>query len=155
MADSRTNRFRFRGDWWVAAPPDAVYDVLVTPEDYPRWWPQVREVVRTGPDTGSCRFRSALPFDLRVGITETCRDPGTWTLHIALSGDLDGWLRFSASHRDPGTRVHWEQDTALTKRLLRPLARPLRAAFTANHALMMRGGQRGLRTWLGVHLDDG
>ncbi|MDT0345579.1 SRPBCC family protein [Streptomyces litchfieldiae] len=155
MKDSRASRFRFHGDWEVAAPPPAVYAVLNRPEDYPRWWPQVREVVRTGPDTGHCRFRSFLPFDLHVTVRATRREPAAGVLEIALSGDLDGWLRWTLIPLEGGTRVRHEQDTALRKPLLRRLAPVARPAFAANHAVMMRAGHRGLRAWLGVHLDDG
>nr|WP_234320177.1 SRPBCC family protein [Streptomyces sp. SBT349] len=139
----------------MAAPPEKVFGVLVCPDDYPRWWPQVREVTRTGPDAGVCRFRSVLPFELRVGVTEARRDEEARVLDLALTGDLDGRLRWTVTPRGPGARVAWEQDTALRKPVLRRLTRPLGPLFAANHALMMRAGLRGLRAWLGVHLDDG
>ena len=40
----RLNRYRFRSDWLLDAPPTVVYAVLERAEAYPRWWPQVREV---------------------------------------------------------------------------------------------------------------
>ncbi|ONK15693.1 SRPBCC family protein [Streptomyces sp. MP131-18] len=154
MTDTKSYRFRFHGDWSVAAPSAAVYAALDRPEDYPRWWPQVREVVRTGPDTGTCRFRSFLPFALRVTVVATTRDPRAGVLEIALGGDLAGRLRWTLTRWDGGTCAHYDQETELRKPFLRHLARPARPVLTANHMAMMRAGQRGLRAWLGVHLDE-
>ncbi len=154
MTDTKRYRFRFHGDWLVAAPSSAVYAALACPEDYPRWWPQVREVVRTGPDTGTCRLRSVLPFELRVTVVATTRDPGAGVLELALGGDLAGRLRWTLSPWRGGTRAHYEQDTELRRPFLRRLIRPARPVLTANHAAMMRAGRRGLRAWLGVHLDE-
>jgi hypothetical protein len=94
-------------------------------------------------------------MELRITVRTARLDPGAGVLEIALSGDLDGRLRWTlAPAGNGGTRARYEQDTALRRRVppgLRHLARP---AFAANHALMMRAGRRGLRAWLGVHLDD-
>ncbi|MGK5529286.1 SRPBCC family protein [Streptomyces sp. URMC 129] len=155
MTDGRWSRYRFNDDWWVGAPPGAVYAVLERPEDYPRWWREIRHVVRTGPDTGLARFRSFLPFSLRVGVRAGRRDPAAGLIEVLLSGDLDGWVRWTISPSGTGSAVRYEQDTALRKPLLRHLSLPARPVFAANHALMMRSGRRGLRAWLGVHLDDG
>ena len=58
------NHYRFRTVWTLSAPAATVYGVLERIEDYPRWWPQVREVARlddladgraTGVDAGGAR----------------------------------------------------------------------------------------------------
>ncbi|RKN44673.1 SRPBCC family protein [Streptomyces hoynatensis] len=153
--DGPPRRYRFRSDWRVAAPPDAVYRVLERHQDYPLWWPHIREVVQTGPDTGRCRFRSVLPVDLNVTVRALRRDPAARVLEIALGGDLEGRMRFHVAARGAGARVRIRQDTELRQPLLRRLARPARPLLLANHALMMRAGRRGLRAWLGVHLEVG
>ncbi|MFB6633263.1 SRPBCC family protein [Streptomyces sp. NPDC056362] len=138
------NRYRFRCVWRLAAPPDAVYAVLERAEDYPRWWPQVREVVPLDDTTGTARFRSLLPYDLVVTVHARLRDPAARVLEVGLGGDLEGWARWTLTPEGTGTHALYEQEVEVRARLLRALAVPGRPLFRANHALMMRGGRRGL-----------
>jgi uncharacterized protein YndB with AHSA1/START domain len=142
------SHYRFRSVWRLDAPPAAVYGVLERPDAYPRWWPQVREVRPTGEDTGVLRFRSALPYDLVVTARATRQDPGRRVLEVSLSGDLEGWVRWTAAPEGPGTRLLFEQEVDVRKPLMRRLALPGRPFFLANHAAMMRAGRRGLRARL-------
>ncbi|WP_137990486.1 SRPBCC family protein [Streptomyces vilmorinianum] len=138
-------RYRFRSVWPLAAPPDAVFAVLERAEDYPQWWPQVREVVPVDELTGTARFRSLLPYDLVVTAEARRRDPVARVLEVALRGDLEGWARWTLVAADgPGTRALYEQEVEVTSPLMRRLAVPGRPVFRANHALMMRAGRRGL-----------
>lgn len=151
------SRYRFRSVWRLDAVPDAVYAVLERPEEYPEWWPQVREVRGTGEDTGLLRFRSVLPYDLTVTARATRHDPGARVLEIAMTGDLEGWVRWTVGpgpavgpDAGTGTVLLFEQEVVVRKRLMRLLAVPCRPFFRANHALMMRAGRRGLGSRLGV-----
>ena len=136
--------YRFRSRWALAAPPIAVYEALERVEDYPRWWPQVREVTRLDDTTGVIRIRSALPYDIRITAHEARRDPVAGVLEIAMSGDVEGWARWTVTADGPGTLARYEQDVDVHKPLLRWLAVPGRPLFRANHRLMMRSGRRGL-----------
>ncbi|MER5889725.1 SRPBCC family protein [Streptomyces sp. NPDC001941] len=143
------NRYRFRSVWLLAAPPDAVFAALERAEEYPRWWRQVREVVAVDERTGTGRFRSLLPYDLFVTATETRHDPVGLVLQAALSGDMEGWARWTVAGRaGGGSRVLYEQEVEVRKPLLRRLAVPGRPLFRLNHALMMRSGRRGLAALL-------
>ncbi|MFF4697491.1 SRPBCC family protein [Streptomyces chattanoogensis] len=144
----RLHRYRFRSEWLLPAPPTVVYAVLERAEAYPRWWPQVREVTQVDDRTGQARFRSWLPYDLTVMVTERTRDPGTGVLEVTLAGDMGGWARWTVRPGHGGTRVVFEQDVEVRKPLLRRLALPGRPLFRLNHALMMRAGRRGLAAWL-------
>ncbi|MCX4979743.1 SRPBCC family protein [Streptomyces sp. NBC_00572] len=141
-------RYRFRSVWRLAAPPDVVYAVLARAEEYPRWWPQVREVVPVDDITGTARFRSLLPYDIVVTARALRRDPAARVLEVGLGGDLEGWARWTLAPDGVGTRALYEQEVEVRARLLRVLAAPGRPVFRANHALMMRGGRRGLATHL-------
>ncbi|MYV70866.1 SRPBCC family protein [Streptomyces sp. WAC08241] len=141
-------RYRFRCVWRLAAPPDRVYAVLERAEDYPRWWPQVREVVPHDETSGTARFRSLLPYDLVVTVRALRRDPAARVLEVGLGGDLEGRARWTLAPEGTGTRVLYEQEVEVRARLLRVLAVPGRPVFRANHALMMRGGRRGLAAHL-------
>ncbi|MFI6336671.1 SRPBCC family protein [Streptomyces sp. NPDC050535] len=142
------SRYRFRSVWDLPAPPADVYGVLERAEEYPRWWPQVREVTRLDEHSGEIRVRSTLPYDLTFTGREVRRDPEGGVLEIAMSGDLEGWARWSLTAEGQGTRARYEQEVEVNKPLLRRLAVPGRPVFRANHALMMRAGRRGLRAYL-------
>ncbi|NWF30773.1 SRPBCC family protein [Streptomyces sp. PKU-EA00015] len=141
-------RYRFRSVWDLPAAPEAVYRVLERAEEYPRWWPQVRAVELRDEDSGTVRFRSFLPYDLRVTAHAGRRDPAAGVLEIALDGDLAGWSRWTVKEHGGGTRAVFEQEVEVHKPLMRRLAVPCRPVFRANHALMMRGGRRGLAAYL-------
>lgn len=140
--------YRFRSRWTLPAPPAAVYDVLQRADDYPHWWPQVREVTRIDDTTGALRIRSVLPYDLVFTAREVRRDAAAGILEIAMTGDLDGWVRWTLTADGTGTLARYDQEADVTKPLLRRFAVPGRPVFRANHALMMRAGRRGLLAYL-------
>ncbi|WP_405809517.1 SRPBCC family protein [Streptomyces sp. NBC_00210] len=141
-------RYRFRSVWDLTARPDAVYAVLERAEDYPRWWPQVREVTLIHDDSGQARFRSFLPYELLITVRAQRRDPAQGVLEVGMQGDLEGWARWTLTARGVGTRALYEQEVEVCKPLMRRLALPCRPVFRANHAAMMRGGRRGLTAYL-------
>ncbi|MBT2412932.1 SRPBCC family protein [Streptomyces sp. ISL-12] len=142
------NHYRFRSLWALPAPAPAVYRALERIEDYPRWWPQVREVTRLDGTSGTLRVRSLLPYDLTQVLREGRRDPEAGVLEVALRGDIEGWARWTVTPEGTGTLVRYDQEVDVRKPLLRRLAVPGRAFFRANHTLMMRAGRRGLAAHL-------
>ncbi|MFH9732136.1 SRPBCC family protein [Streptomyces sp. NPDC017260] len=145
------NHYRFRSLWVLPEPVPAVYRALERIEDYPRWWPQVRQVTRLDDTSGIVRFRSLLPYDLTTTLREGRRDADAGVLEVAMSGDMDGWARWTVAPRGPGVLVRYDQEVDVRKPLLRRLAVPGRPLFRANHRLMMRAGRRGLA----AHLESG
>jgi hypothetical protein len=143
------NHYRFRSLWTLPAPAPVAYRALERIEDYPLWWPQVREVTRLDDTSGLVRIRSLLPYDLTSTLREGRRDPETGVLEVGLSGDIDGWARWTVTRLGPGgCLAHYEQEVDVRKPLLRRLAFPGRPVFRLNHALMMRSGRRGLAAHL-------
>ncbi|MFE9094561.1 SRPBCC family protein [Streptomyces sp. NPDC007264] len=138
------NRYHFRSLWVLPAPPGEVYAALERVEDYPRWWPQVREVHRIDGATGTVRVRSFLPYDLALTVRQARRDPAAGVLEVSTSGDIGGWARWTVGAAGAGSLARYEQVAEVHKPLLRRLAVPGRPAFRANHRLMMRAGRRGL-----------
>lgn len=136
-------RYRFRSLWSLPAKPAVVYDALERAEDYPRWWPQVREVRRLDDTTGVITIRAVLPYDLVFTAHEVRRDPAAGVLEIAMDGDLDGWARWTITADGDGSLARYDQFTEVNKPLLRRFAVPGRPVFLANHRLMMRAGRRG------------
>ncbi|MFH8795287.1 SRPBCC family protein [Streptomyces sp. NPDC017941] len=146
--------YRFRSVWNLPAGPAAVYGVLERAEDYARWWPQVREVATLGGHDGTARLRSLLPYDLVITATERHRDPGRGVLEISMTGDLEGWARWTVAAADGGSRATYDQEVDVRKPLMRRLAVPGRPLFLLNHALMMRAGRRGLAAYLRSGLNE-
>ncbi|AWW40555.1 polyketide cyclase [Streptomyces sp. AS58] len=140
--------YRFRTLWSLPAPPATVYQVLERPEDYPRWWPQVREVHRVDDTTGLIRIRSLLPYDMTFTVREASRDPAAGVLEVRMSGDIEGRARWTVAPAERGCRVRYDQVVDVRKPLLRRFAVPGRPVFRLNHRLMMRSGRRGLRAYL-------
>ncbi|GLW46005.1 polyketide cyclase [Streptomyces sp. NBRC 14336] len=142
------SHYRFRSLWALPAPPATVYAALERAEDYPRWWPQVREVDRLDDTSGRIRIRSTLPYDLVFTAREVRRDPDAGVLEIAMTGDLEGWARWTLTPAGTGTLARYDQVVDVRKPLMRRLAVPGRPVFRVNHWLMMRAGRRGLRAHL-------
>jgi uncharacterized protein YndB with AHSA1/START domain len=142
--------YRFRSLWKLPAPPADVYAVLERAQEYPRWWPQVRAVTPFGEGVAVARFRSLLPYDLVVTVQERRRDPTAGVLEIAMTGDLEGWARWTLGPAPggSGTRAWYDQEVEVRKPIMRRLAVPGRGVFRFNHALMMRSGRRGLTALL-------
>ena len=142
-------RYVFRSVWDLEASFEDVFAVLWDFESYPRWWPEVREVRRLDAGRFETLCRSVLPYDLEF-VTELAgggREAGT--IEARLSGDLDGFSRWSLTRGDDhATRAVYDQEVVTHKRLLNALAPLARPAFKANHAIMMRHGRSGLRTYL-------
>ncbi|WP_326696543.1 SRPBCC family protein [Streptomyces sp. NBC_01754] len=140
--------YRFTSVWDLPAAPGAVFAVLEHADDYPRWWPQVRSVTRVDDTTATACFRSFLPYTLAVTLRQRSRDPASRILEATLSGDLDGWVRWTVTPRGGGSRIVYRQEVDVRAAPLRRFAVPGRPLFRANHTLMMRSGRRGLAAWL-------
>ncbi|MER6540654.1 SRPBCC family protein [Streptomyces sp. 900105755] len=136
--------YRFRTLWSLPVPCAAVYAALERVEEYPSWWPQVRSVNRLNDTTGLITIRSVLPYDMTFTARETRRDPGAGLLEAAMTGDIEGWSRWTLTADGAGTLARYDQVVDVNKPLLRRLAVPGRPFFRANHWLMMRAGGRGL-----------
>lgn len=134
-------RYRFRSLWSLPAPHARVYEALGRAEGYPRWWPQIREATPLDEMSGVVRIRSVLPFNLVLTATERCRDPAAGLLEIGLSGDREGWARWTVTPDGSGTLARYEQVVDVRKPLLRRWAVPGRPVFRANHRLMRRAGR--------------
>lgn len=144
------NRYEFRSRWRVDAAPASAYAALEALDRYPRWWPEVREVTRISDQAYELRVRSLLPYDLIFVVHEGTQDPVDRVLEAKLTGDLEGFSRWTITPASTGRGADllFEEDVVANKALLRRLAPIARPAFRANHLAMMRHGERGLRTYL-------
>lgn len=145
---NRLNDYRFRHTWFLPAPARAVFDAVVDLENYPRWWPDVREVRKVDDDTAELVCRATLPFRLVLRMRRAEQDETTGRLRVWLAGDLDGSLAAKVTGGPVGTRLDITQEVVAAKPLLRKLSPVARPVFRFNHELMMRRGRRGLRARL-------
>lgn len=139
------NAYRFLSRWQVPADRGTIYGVLADLGSYPQWWPQVRRVEQYDADTALVVVRSFLPYALRVLTTSVRDDPVEGVLEARLSGDVEGWSRWTLPAIDSSGPLVYEQVVVARRALLRRLGPVARPFFRANHAVMMRAGQRGLR----------
>jgi uncharacterized protein YndB with AHSA1/START domain len=139
--------YEFRGTWSVPAPLEAVREAVVDLEHYPEWWPQVRAVVKLGPDDARVLCRSTLPYTLDLVLHAVSREGSV--LEVEVSGDLDGSVRWELTPEPGGTRMDFEQRVVVSGALAvgSYVVRPL---FRWNHHRMMLGCVAGLRERLAV-----
>jgi hypothetical protein len=139
--------YSFAASWVTAAPLADVTETVLDLERYPEWWPQVVAVAKLGPDTARVLCRSALPYTLDLVLDAVSREAPV--LEVAVSGDLDGWVRWTLSPVEGGTRTDFAQEVSVSGALaaLSYVARPL---LRWNHHRMIRACERGLRGRLEV-----
>ncbi|MGH3795385.1 MAG: SRPBCC family protein [Pseudonocardiaceae bacterium] len=142
------NFYQFRSAWHLSAPRGDVFRALAELDDYPTWWPEVRAVHRVSDDARALTCRSFLPYDLDFTIRQSTRDRQTGILEARLSGDIEGFSRWTVTASSAGTLAVFDQEVVANKRLLQRLALIARPAFKGNHSLMMSHGRRGLRAYL-------
>jgi uncharacterized protein YndB with AHSA1/START domain len=142
------NYYRFRNVWRLNFRPEEVYRALEDIGGYPRWWPEVRAVDRIDDDTVRIVARSFLPYSLTFEATDSRHDDQTGVLEVRMSGDLEGFSRWTLRPDGGGTRATFEEEVITQKTLLRRLAAVARPFFRLNHSSMMRNGRRRLRVYL-------
>ncbi len=137
--------YTFRDTWSVAATPEAVRDLVVDLERYPRWWPQVVAVASLGPDDARVLCRSVLPYTLDLVLHAVTRELPV--LEVEVTGDLAGTVRFRVTPEDGGTRLDFEQEVEIAG-LLGLASSVARPVLAWNHDRMMRGCRDGMRAAL-------
>lgn len=125
-----------------------VCSVLADVRSYPAWWPEIRAV----DDLGRGRFqvvaRSVLPYELRFVIEQGHGNPHPGVIDARLSGDLEGFARWTVETAGAGCRLVYDQEVDTNRCLLNALAPVARPALRLNHALMMRHGRAGLTAFM-------
>ncbi|WP_329791593.1 SRPBCC family protein [Lentzea sp. DG1S-22] len=139
------NFYRFDLAWEIDRARDLVFDALTELEDYPRWWPDYREVRQLDESTVAIVLQSSLPYKLRITNRFLANDRARGHFRLAIDGDIAGWIDFALTDQGNGfTKVRITQECTAEKRLLRVLAPIGRRAFAYNHGLTMRRGRLGL-----------
>ena len=142
------NYYRFRSGWDLDVPAGLAYVALERFEDYPTWWPEIRHLRLVGEEACEVTCRSVLPYDLTFVLKPLRRDPEAGILEASMTGDLDGFSRWTISERVVGSHLLFEEEVQVNKRSLRRLAPIARPVFRGNHSIMMKHARRGLATYL-------
>ena len=121
----------FRSVWWVEAAFADVSAVLADVRTYPAWWPEIRAVNELGHGRFEMVARSLLPYDLRFVSEERTENRQRGVLDARLSGDLEGFARWTIERAGGSCRLVYDQEVDTRKAVL-----------------MMRHGQAGLRTYM-------
>src|SRR5919202_6417617 len=145
---SSLTHYVFRSVWYVRASRPDLMAVLDDLRSYPAWWPEIREVHPLGGRRFEVVARSFLPYELRFVSDADPPLAGAGIIDARLSGDMEGRVRWTVEEVDDRCRLVYDQEVSTHKRLLNVLAPVARPSFKANHALMMRHGQQGLRTYM-------
>lgn len=145
------HHYRFAHTWRLPIPCDPVFEALRDPEGYPQWWPQIRRLRRIDGRSGEVVARSLLPYDLVFVATAGFEDLPARVIQLRLTGDLEGFCRWTVRDTGMASLVRFEQEVVVHKAALRRVALIARPVLRANHSWMMRGGRRGLRRWLATH----
>jgi hypothetical protein len=138
----------FQSIWHVRAALADLMPVLYDLESYPAWWPEIREARPLGGRRFQVVARSFLPYELRFVSEGDELDPDTGVIDARLSGDMEGIVRWTLTQLDDACRLVYDQEVTTHKRLLNVMAPVARPGFKANHAIMMRHGEAGLRTYM-------
>ena len=136
--------YRFDSRWTMPSGRDHLFEVLADVGGYPSWWPQVRAVARLDDDTAHVVARSLLPYSLDLVLTRAVEDRAAGVLEARITGQLDGWSRWTLREAGAGTALRYEQEVTTPGRLMTAASAVARPVLVANHTWMMRGGRRGL-----------
>ena len=144
--------------WRIDAPRERIFDALVTPEAWPRWWRYVKSVALVEPGdaagvgavrrfTWSSRLPYRLTFDMRTTSVER-----PVAMDGEAFGDLVGTGRWRLGSERGITDVRYDWEVATSKPWMNRLAPLLAPAFAWNHHEVMHEGGRGLARHLGATL---
>jgi uncharacterized protein YndB with AHSA1/START domain len=144
--------------WHLEAPIERIWEALVAPEEWPRWWRYVEEVVELekgdAQGIGAVRcytWSSRLPYRLSLQMRTTTLARPTFIEGVA-TGDLNGTGRWHLQEVGNTTCVKYEWMVTTGKGWMNLLAPILAPVFAWNHDQVMREGGRGIAQHLGVAL---
>jgi quercetin dioxygenase-like cupin family protein/uncharacterized protein YndB with AHSA1/START domain len=140
--------YRFVDEWDVAAPAEAVFDLLADARTYPSWWrPVYLEAESDGPPErgreSRQHFKGRLPYHLRTRSTITVFEPPR-LIGADVVGDLRGRGLWTLTPAPGGTHVRFDWQVLADKPLLRVLTPALRPLFRWNHDWAIARAREGL-----------
>lgn len=151
-------RYALTTHWLLDAPAERIFDALIEPQAWPRWWRYVESAVllRAGDADGIGALRrytwsSRLPYRLSFDM-ETTAIARPASIEGVARGELSGTGAWELRGDARGTRVQYEWRVTTGKRWMNVMAPLLAPLFEWNHDQVMAEGGRGLARHLGVTL---
>ena len=148
--------YAFLTAWRVAAPPEAVFEVIHASERWPEWWDGVESVVKLEEgdeegrgSVGRYEWRSAMRYRLEFEMRIT-RVDRPHRMDGEAVGELTGTGTWRLYEDDGATAVLFDWRVRTTRWWMNALAPIARPVFRWNHGRLMRAGGRGLARRLGV-----
>lgn len=143
-------------DWHLEAPVERIWEALVAPEQWPRWWRflEAVTVLENGDAAGVGALRrytwtSRLPYRLSFEMRTTALERPAFIEGVA-AGELCGTGRWRLEAIDGVCRVRYEWAVATGKAWMNVLGPVLAPLFAWNHDQVMLEGGRGLARHLAV-----
>ena len=148
-------------NWTLAAGSERVWSLLTAVDDWPGWWPHLRESRRLsiGDAAGVGEathfvWRSGLGYRLGITMT-TVRVAHGREIEAVADGDVAGrglWVLEPVATDRMRLTYRWE--VALRRPWMRLLAPLLAPVFSRRHFAVMRAGAAGMAERLGCSLSD-
>jgi Polyketide cyclase / dehydrase and lipid transport len=150
--------YRFESGWVLAAPIEAAFELLASPDEYSSWWPSIKHsrLIAPGGDDGvgagaGYSIRSPLMYslDLEATIIEIERPK---LINMLARGDLVGTGTFDLMQDGLNSVITYRWYVSTTKKWMNavaPLGKPL---FVWAYHSVMREGCAGLAQAIGGRL---
>jgi quercetin dioxygenase-like cupin family protein/uncharacterized protein YndB with AHSA1/START domain len=146
IASAILAEYAFADEWEVAAPPEAVFDVLADAQTYPQWWKPVYIDVGQDGEYTRQHFKGRLPYHLHTR-TKTVRSERPHVLEGETDGDLRGTGVWTLTPTETGTHVRFDWRVHADRKLLRVLTPLLRPALRWNHNWAIARAIEGLEPY--------
>jgi hypothetical protein len=153
--------FHFARTWNLDVPPTRFWDTISRTDEYPTWWPWLRQFDADGFHEGAtwqAVIQSPLPYTLRVrlvlGEVVPCQ-----RLAATVTGDIEGWAALDLSGDDQASAVDIEWDMRPRSRAMQMAAIVAKPLLRWSHEWVLARGleqfrQRALTTGSARSGDD-
>lgn len=145
--------FRFDRAWVFDIGRDELWATLARTDDFPRWWPWLRELSGDGLVPSGCSVcvvRAPIPYTMRFTVTVANLVPGE-RVEAVVAGDLSGPARLEVAPDGRGTRVRLAWELRLERPVFRAAARFARPLMEWGHDWVVTTGlEQFCRRALGV-----
>lgn len=151
--------FEFVSRWEVSAHQEAVWEALIDFNEWPVWWPGLKQVIETihGDEQGigqkaDAVWRGPLGYKLKMSIEAVERVRPDYLRGIA-TGDVVGEGSWRLGDNGDGwTSIEFDWNVRANRGWMEALAPVARPVFVSSHDHVMKKGAQGLATHLAADL---
>jgi len=148
----QAHEFNIPTSWRIKGNINAVYDILSTPEDFVRWWPDVYlqvQQLKAGDEDGvgrvvSLRSKGKLPYVLSWQ-AQALEVEKPYRMLIQAQGDLEGRGEWRLHQDGDWVLIQYDWTVIINRLWMNYLAFLLKPVFVANHHWAMAKGKQGLQ----------